>query len=40
MTTMPTKASAAISSVVAIGRRMNGSEMFTIAPLFRTSARR
>ena len=30
--TMPTKASAAISSVVATGRRMNGSEMLTSHP--------
>ncbi len=30
--TMPTKASAAINSVVATGRRMNGSEMLTSRP--------
>ncbi len=36
--TMPTKASAAINNVVATGRRMNGSDMFTIGRLARRRA--
>ena len=38
--TMPTNASAAISSEVATGRRMNGSEMFTSRSPVRGGRRR